>query len=378
MNKNERIFGLDLMRCIAILFVLFSHARFYLPIADQQSITVLGFWGVELFFVLSGFLIGGILIKTFEKEATGGSLKTFWVRRWMRTLPNYYLFIFINIACVLLLKPPHIRIQHLSWYFVFLQNFAWVKPSFFNVSWSLCIEEWFYMFYPLAVLFFRYVFKFSIRNAFLTATLLFIIVPIGFRFYCLTVKHYYFWQTRMIVISRLDAMMTGVFVAFLKFYHRKTYEKLVGPGAIIGAVIAAGLFVFYLNNNAMEGVNPVIQVFFLTVMTIAFALFLPACNNLKTKSSNFVYTAIYKISLWSYSIYLINFPVVYVLNKVEEEFGLKGGIYSLIFFVLFFALNLIISSYLYRFVEKPFLTLRDKYFKEEKPGTAVPATPIIR
>ena len=92
--------------------------------------------GVEIFFVLSGFLVGGIL---FEQVMSGASwhslLPTFWVRRWIRTLPSYYLFLGLNI-----LIYQRSGLPPLAPYFAFLQNFVHPIPSFFSDSWSLAIE----------------------------------------------------------------------------------------------------------------------------------------------------------------------------------------------------------------------------------------------
>jgi peptidoglycan/LPS O-acetylase OafA/YrhL len=98
----KRLFGLDLVRALAIILVLLSHSR-NLLISFYPGLDFLkagGFFGVELFFVLSGFLIGGILIKDIQAGFDFGILKNFWKRRWLRTLPNYYLFLIINFLAV--------------------------------------------------------------------------------------------------------------------------------------------------------------------------------------------------------------------------------------------------------------------------------------
>lgn len=96
-SKN-RIFGLDLLRVSAIIIVLIGHGKFILPKELRFYHNFLKFDGVTIFFVLSGFLIGGILIKILEEEShKKNKLAHFWVRRWLRTLPNYYLILFTLI-----------------------------------------------------------------------------------------------------------------------------------------------------------------------------------------------------------------------------------------------------------------------------------------
>jgi len=93
------VYGLDVFRAVAILIVLYAHGKLlsgdaFSFIPDFPLVD-----GVELFFVLSGFLIGTILISTIEKEQRFDvkSLFNFWKRRWFRTLPTYYFILIINI-----------------------------------------------------------------------------------------------------------------------------------------------------------------------------------------------------------------------------------------------------------------------------------------
>jgi peptidoglycan/LPS O-acetylase OafA/YrhL len=91
----KRIFGLDLLRSIAIILVLLTHTVSFIDPQNHyyQVPVYTGYFGVEFFFVLSGFLIGTILLKIQHQEAQIDfkSIKIFWIRRWFRTLPNYYL-----------------------------------------------------------------------------------------------------------------------------------------------------------------------------------------------------------------------------------------------------------------------------------------------
>src|SRR3954452_6127505 len=84
----KRVYGLDILRAMAILLVVFGHSAVYFGY-DAYHWPRLGD-GVSLFFVLSGYLIGRILFKTIEKGFDFKDLVGFWFRRWMRTLPVYF------------------------------------------------------------------------------------------------------------------------------------------------------------------------------------------------------------------------------------------------------------------------------------------------
>ena len=102
MKKKERIFGLDVVRSLAILLVLITHSYDgwnYLFPSERWWYFYTGVIGVELFFVLSGFLIGGILIRILsESNLCFNDILQFLKRRWYRTIPNYFLFVAINIV----------------------------------------------------------------------------------------------------------------------------------------------------------------------------------------------------------------------------------------------------------------------------------------
>ena len=120
-SNRERIWGLDLYRSIAIILVVFTHGAYLLektPFEGFPFIKMLD--GVDLFFVLSGFLIGGILLKDITSTSGIGFKKlfNFWKRRWLRTLPNYYLILLINY---LFIKNKIIieNITQFNWKFLF-------------------------------------------------------------------------------------------------------------------------------------------------------------------------------------------------------------------------------------------------------------------
>ena len=99
-DYKNRVVGFDMLRGVGILIVLYGHGRSKIPYFPEFNnfISVLGFWLMDLFFVQSGFLIGMILIKMYEREQTFNwkTSYNFWIRRWFRTLPNYYFVLFLT------------------------------------------------------------------------------------------------------------------------------------------------------------------------------------------------------------------------------------------------------------------------------------------
>jgi peptidoglycan/LPS O-acetylase OafA/YrhL len=157
---SNRIFGLDLLRAIAILAVIFGHGQQFLPSPFKSVFYYLAPDGVTIFFVLSGFLIGNILLKMLQHDPLQKRLLfQFWKRRWMRTLPNYYLALII-LCIVHLLFDPSFTMQSAWKHFIFSQNLLTNQDSsFFQESWSLSIEEWFYLLIPALLFLLFYFFK---------------------------------------------------------------------------------------------------------------------------------------------------------------------------------------------------------------------------
>lgn len=161
-KMTNRNIGLDLMRSMAIIMVLIAHSGGMFH--SENSIFGEGMWrlfifgvyGVELFFVLSGFLIGRILIKMLTSEKIADCrdiiwfLRKFWVRRWFRTIPLYLLMLVVNCLLFCFISGvENLKSIPLWRYFFFLQSYNPVSSGFFPESWSLSVEEWFYLVVPI-------------------------------------------------------------------------------------------------------------------------------------------------------------------------------------------------------------------------------------
>ncbi len=251
---------LDGIRGVACLIVLFDHliisilsSRFSeFPGAWRLSQWLVG--GVDLFFVLSGFLIGGILLD--HKRATN-YFRVFWIRRIGRIMPVYYL-LFASFCVVLLIRPwidaPWLDQFLLKnpmpvWtYAVFLQNFAqsidggdggarWVAST-----WSLAIEEQFYLLLPLLVF---------ILNRRRLVVLALLCIPVA------ALVRGYTWQATgsmftgyFLLPGRMDALMCGLLAA-LALRHAPTFAVCRRYRLVLD-VAALGVFVM-LNSSLVGG-----------------------------------------------------------------------------------------------------------------------------
>lgn len=146
----NRLPGLDLLRAIAILWVMTYHALILGLIAPNE-VARFGWMGVDLFFALSGFLIGGQL---FKPIARGGKLEpgTFYARRLFRTVPTYLVVLALYFTVPMFRERP--GLGPLWQYLTFTQNLFvdFYRVKAFSHVWSLCVEEQFYLIAPLVVM----------------------------------------------------------------------------------------------------------------------------------------------------------------------------------------------------------------------------------
>jgi peptidoglycan/LPS O-acetylase OafA/YrhL len=152
--NNKNIPQLDGLRGIAILLVLLVHSQESFRGIHLDSLARRGWIGVDLFFVLSGFLITGILLDT---KGRGAWLRNFYARRALRIWPLYYAVLLFIFVLVPIAKPSNkLELSHYPWYwyFSYLQNWfvrGWgIAPL--SITWSLAVEEQFYMSWPIVVL----------------------------------------------------------------------------------------------------------------------------------------------------------------------------------------------------------------------------------
>lgn len=376
-DYSRRIFGLDLLRAIAILGVLGSHILWIFPEANSGGLVYLlqfgGVMGVELFFVLSGFLIGRILLRHFLKpHFHKGHFKYFLVRRWFRTLPNYYAVLLLNILLVTAIgRELPDTIAH---YFGFLQNFFSGMDLFFTESWSLPIEEFAYIIAPILLLLVIGAFAKAKRET------LFLVVTLGVILFFITTKVIYtaglsqmslqHWniELKAVVWYRIDAIYYGVLAGYLSLIYPKHWKKYAAVCLVLGMVLFFLVQIIMTLRQWTPESNPWFwYVAYLPLMSVIYCFFLPILSQWKTKPALLGKT-ITKISVLSYAVYLLHYGIILQTMRwiwpIESLTALTKALYVIVYLVLVFGL-----SYLwYRYYEKPMMDIRDKPYIKSRFG----------
>ena len=386
----KRGFGLDVMRAAAILIVVDAHATIALKTYYNGA-----FWhfllpdGVELFFVLSGFLIGGILIRTYEKNGRfdRGLLLNFWTRRWFRTLPNYYL-VLGGLVLSTLFRAWRSGMHHtlpptamLVKYTFFLQNFATYIPDFFPETWSLAIEEWSYITLPLVLL----ILHTTLQNAWphrriVLATILTIIL--GTNLLRLIIALQTPIETgelgfRGIVLTRLDAISYGVLAAYVKQYfpgfwsNARQNRQLLITGLLLTGLVAFSSSIFIIGYYYNWGLQPAYVLYkrtlYFPAIGMSMALLMPYMDNWRTATGLWgrfgIARAITHVSLISYSMYLLNLTPIMVNGL--EHIPTTSLVVGWAKVVAFWVLVLVISTLLFKYFERPVTALRERLSKKE-------------
>lgn len=239
-NRPKQNFKvIDGIRAIAILWVIIFHSwLFQLNLFLETSQEVVknkfliwisrGDLGVDLFFVISGFLIGSILFKEYKKNSKL-NFKKFYIRRFFRLIPVY---IFAMVIGVYFLKGTVLDTWHLSWAnLLYINNY--ITGSYMPWTWSLAIEEQFYIIIPFLIAFIFPLFK--------RKTLFFIIlaiIPIVLKYH------------NSVIVHDFKIPFEGVFIddAHLTWFWDYYVYTHLRYGGLLSGVIAAYLYVFKSDN----------------------------------------------------------------------------------------------------------------------------------
>jgi peptidoglycan/LPS O-acetylase OafA/YrhL len=367
-SASRRVFGLDLLRAAAIAMVVCSHGFVVLYPHFGDPLAIFGhggFYGVELFFVLSGFLIGRILIAQGADLGRPGKVALFYVRRWFRTLPLFFLFLIVNVAFEYSFRAHQVGVGEALSHGFFLRNFAGFHMTFFPESWSLAIEEWFYLLFP-AALWVGLKFTRRFDAVFLSAAFAFFAFSTVSRVLGASNPAATWSENlRMVVIYRFDALMIGMIAAWLSIRFEKIWLRAAFLCALAGLVLLLAMYatLWKIENGhlAFGDDDFFARTFRFTIVSIGFALLLPWASAWKLSGENPASASVRKIALWSYSLYLVHLPVFTLVSRAglgaDTPMPLSKALLS---FALQISGAIVLSALLYRFFEAPCTRLREK------------------
>jgi peptidoglycan/LPS O-acetylase OafA/YrhL len=340
-NSSSRNESLDVLRCVAILLVLGFHFPYYALWGR------LGWIGVDLFFVLSGFLISGLLFQEYRK--TGSiSYKRFLIRRGLKIYPSFYLLIVMALVLSLLKHSAVLRAQALV-SAVFAQGYYFGRfgglYTILAPTWSLAVEEHFYLLLPPLLL--LLVAIRGRREPFRALPFFFVVMAV----ICLLFRWLQLPPTYVARVThmRMDSLFAGVTLGYLYHFRQPLFRKLTGHYALVLALL------FCLPAVFLDEHSRFVQTLGLSGLSLGFS-FLVAWSVVRTPR-NRVVRAISKIAarvgFYSYSIYLWHTVVG------EALFHLGGSFWKFWAYILACLTAGIAMSHL---IEMPYLALRDRWF----------------
>ena len=364
--------ALDGLRAVAVLMVLVVHA--------SQSLLPWGWMGVQVFFVLSGFLITGIL---FDARHATNRYRVFYARRALRIFPLYYAVLSLTV----LASYHGARPSHIWLWFVYLQNFPWLLPSMHGFTdvirtqggypfalighfWTLAVEEQFYFLWPFLV--YTLGSRQRIKRAcyFLIGLRFVIAVAVWHFLPAISAKGFSF---RMLP-TQWDGFLLGALLA-LRLRdgtdQRARLPRLPRPDlAALAAILSYAVLLVVLTHlgrpalNYSSGFQSVLGLSFANLVALAF---LVAVLTPKSFAYRLCMLAPMKlIGRVSYGFYVFHPSVILMLRNPVENFMARhtrhGGKLTLV--IVSGALTLGISYISFRFFESPILSLRRHFVAE--------------
>ena len=364
-NKSKYLPSIDSLRALAVLAVIIYHVDVnYLPG---------GFLGVDLFFVLSGYLISSLIIKEYKKTGSV-NLYNFYIRRARRLLPAVYFMITVGLVVMVLFNEVLLRKSHLdaifgyiyssNWWYIFhkldyFDSFGAQSP--FKHLWSLAIEEQFYMIFPLLFLLVNRKKKskdgtYKLNKNFLYVVLGLIIVSLIAHILLFDINNisriYFGTDTR--AFSLLVGVVGAILYPMERLHAKVTLQQNMIYSAVsllsISTLITVMIYTSEYNTWLYRGG-------FLLVAVLGLIVIISSGKQHTLMSRLLSFKLVVFIGKISYSLYLWHFPVLVLTTPVSEI-----GNPNIYFVILRVILTFVVAIVSYVFVETPIRKLGFKKY----------------
>jgi len=363
----KREIELDFVRGIAILLVLTFHYQRYDPIPLPRPLRVVlsfGWTGVDLFFVLSGFLVGGLLMK--EWKATGGvELGRFLKRRGFKIWPSYY--VYLLVVTVLHVRP----LREFFWQNLFnVQNYF---PTSLSHTWSLAVEEQFYL--GMAALMALWLWR-KWRPGALLATCLALAVGVEIeRAVMVSVGGFNIYPTTH---TRIDAMLLGVALAATRQFYPAWFQRLQSLWPVLCLLVALALQQLYSDSQYFLAPEQMQYPFLLTFVDYGCAALLLLLYRPRggpgqdgRRPHGWLYRAVARLGIFSYGIYLWHISVERPVDwSIRHSPPALAPVVSV---VMPYLLAVVLGVAATKAVELPALRLRERLVPSRIPEARIPA-----
>jgi peptidoglycan/LPS O-acetylase OafA/YrhL len=371
---GNRFAGLDHLRALAIIIVFAYHYSMWgHPPGLYESLGSWGWTGVDLFFVLSGYLIGGQLFAKLSRNQPI-SYGEFYLKRSLRILPSYFAVLALYIAIPAFTERSHL--PPLWRMLTFTQNFGLdlSQHGAFSHAWSLCIEEQFYLFLPLLIIGLTtlkagtkavwiipalFLFGFAVRS-YIWFDILTSPEQTSFGKTYYKLIYYPTW-------SRLDGLLAGVALAAFYYFKPIAWQRLTRRGnwlLLIALLLLAGAWLIAHDDHQYEMRG---AIFGYPAIAIGYAALVLASLSPSCFLARHASLITRQIANLSYAIYLTHKQLIHLTHETLRPWGIDDNSYTC--FWISVAVAALGGWLLHLAVEKPFLRLRDRLLAK-KPALA--------
>jgi len=358
-----RLHGLDTLRAFAVMAVVFYHLTIFgeLPI---QLLPVMwhGWMGVDLFFVLSGYLIGRQLVKPYLRGSKL-SLREFYLRRAFRILPAYLVVVALYFLVPAWRDYP--ALPPLWKFLTFTQNIGFTFATrAFSHAWSLCVEEHFYLVLPLLVLVMMK--KPSLRR---TAMLIALVVLGGIVLRWWLVARYpdeIYPRVYYPTYTRLDGLLIGVVLALVEVFRPLWWKRLMQRGHVLclaGLLCVASVVWMFRHQDMGSNEGPAKWGMIVGFPLLAWGLGMITASAMSVNGwlARVRVPGAQAVATLAFSLYLTHKPVAhFVMVRFPNVAEAHGPISWLLYAVACFGVAIV----LHFAIERSFMKLRDKTLTE--------------
>jgi len=348
--------ALDGLRGLAILLVVVYHNFGFI------NVFFFGWLGVDLFFVLSGFLITDILLKTVGKK---DYLRNFYLRRVLRIFPLYYLSLIIFLVLLPKLNlqfDVQYYVDHQVWLWTYLQNWIYTfqnpgQTNTLNHLWSLAVEEQFYLLWPLAILVIR---KPKYLLIFISLVL---VAVLGLRLFSWMTQVADLAYFNLFTFTRVDGLCIGCMVALLQRISPDFLRRHTSAIVLFFAVLN---FAFFFVNRRYQFAFPYLALAGYTTFAMMFGLLVNDAVTRQTKLINGLFNipVLKFFGRISYGFYIFHWPVYLLLTPYLVPWVsrfVSGSYLQFTVSVLATVAAVAISWLSFQYFEKKFLKLKDRF-----------------